>query len=271
MLDEAEIQETNVSAAFSAQSAIFDEIDEKNLIIQWMRAKVREHVLAYWKAGESILELNAGTGLDAIYFAQKGINVHATDNASGMLSELSNKVATLGLANKITVQQCSFSELSNLNKTGFNHIFSNFGGLNCTDKLNEVIESFYNLLKPGGTVTLVLMPPVCPWELMLALKGNFKVAFRRLKKGGAPSHLEGKYFMTHYYSSARVKKMFGRNYNVESIKGLGIAIPPPYLEDFPVKHPRIYKSLVSVENSISGLPVFRSCADHFIITMRKKA
>src|SRR6185312_15684819 len=115
MPEVVEIQEQNVSAAFSAQSKIFDEIDEKNPIIQWMRAKVRAHVLSFWKAGESVLELNAGTGLDAIYFAQHGMKVHATDNAEGMLKKLNNKVTHLGLTGKVTIQQCSFLELKKLN------------------------------------------------------------------------------------------------------------------------------------------------------------
>jgi len=271
MPEVVEIQEQNVSAAFSAQSKIFDEIDEKNPIIQWMRAKVRAHVLSFWKAGESVLELNAGTGLDAIYFAQHGMKVHATDNAEGMLKKLNNKVTHLGLTGKVTIQQCSFLELKKLNKAGFNHIFSNFGGLNCTDGLDKVIESFYDILKPGGTVTLVLMPPVCPWEMALALKGNFKVAFRRFKKGGALSHLEEKYFMTYYYSPSKVKKMFGKRYSTESLKALGAVVPPPYLEDFPKKHPRLFKSLQSIENNIESIPPFRSWADHYIITMRKRA
>lgn len=269
MHSEVLLQEQNVSDAFSQQSIVFDEIDKQNPIIQWMRGKVREHVLSFWKKGDRILELNAGTGLDAIFFAEKGFNVYATDNAQGMLNVLNGKIDQLSLSSKISTQQCSFSELSMINQTGVDHIFSNFGGLNCTDKLDEVINSFNRLLKPGGTVTLVLMPKVCPWELMLALKGNFKVAFRRFKRGGAPSHLEGQNFITYYYSTSQVKKMFGKVYSVMSIKGLGVAVPPPYLERFPINHPHLFRGLLSIENILADLPPFRSWADHFIITVRK--
>ncbi len=64
-------------------------------------------------------------------------------------------------------------------------IFSNFAGLNCTGKLDQVLLSFDPLLKPGGLVTLVLLPPFCVWETALVLKGKFKTAFRRFfsKKG----------------------------------------------------------------------------------------
>jgi ubiquinone/menaquinone biosynthesis C-methylase UbiE len=262
-------QEENVSEAFSKQSFGFDEADNQNIILQWMRSRVREHVLGFWKPGEHILEINAGTGLDAIYFAQKGFYVHATDNAPGMLNALDKKVEDLHLEDKITTQRCSFLELEKLNAGKFGHLFSNFGGLNCTDKLEDVIHSFDALLKPGGTVTLVIMPPICPWELLYLFKGNFKLAFRRWKKNGTPSHLEGVNFTSWYYNPSAVQKMFGENYSIVSIKGLGITVPPPFLESFPIKHPKLFQKLVTIEKSISTKIPFHSWADHFIISAKK--
>jgi len=262
-------QEAKVSEAFSRQSTCFDEADNQNPILQWMRFRVREHVLGIWKPRERILEMNAGTGLDAIFFAEKDFYIHATDNSPGMLTVLNKKIIEMHLENRITTQRCSFLEIGKVNSGKFDHIFSNFGGLNCTDKLEDVIKGFTPLLKPGGTVTLVIMPPVCPWELLHLFKGNLKLAFRRLKKNGAPSHLEGINFTTWYYSSAGVTKMFGGNYAVFSVKGLGIVVPPPFLEHFPIKHPKIFKRLTVIENGISDKTPFRSWADHFIISAKK--
>jgi ubiquinone/menaquinone biosynthesis C-methylase UbiE len=262
-------QEERVSEAFSKQSPGFDEADTKNPILQWMRSRVREHVLGFWKPGEHILELNAGTGLDAIFFGEKGFYTHATDNAPGMLSVLDKRIKELHLEDKITTQRCSFMNLGELNAGKFDHIFSNFGGLNCTDKLEDVISSFSILLKPGGTVTLVIMPPFCPWEFLYLFKGNFKLAFRRWKKSGAPSHLEGVNFTTWYYSTSDLERMFGKNYSIFSVIGLGVIVPPPFLEKFPEKYPKIFKRLTSFENGISAKAPFHSWADHFIISAKK--
>ena len=265
------IQQQIVNAAFSKQSIVFDDLEKGNLIIQWMRKRVRQHALSLWEPGEHILELNAGTGLDAIFFAQKGFYVHATDNAEGMISQLKSKVTELKLDDKVTVEKCSFLELDKLQQKEFDHIFSNFGGLNCTDRLADVIVSFNGLLKPGGTATLVIMPPVCPWELLLALKGNFKVAFRRLKKGGAPSNVEGISFNSYYYSPAKVFQMFGKNYKALAIEGLCSVVPPPYLEKFPNRYPTVFKGLTLLESSIADVWPFTAWADHFIISMQKHA
>ena len=74
-------QEAQVNAAFSRQSPGFDALEEHNVIIHRIRTRVRTHVLTLLKPGASILELNAGTGIDSLFFAQQGFTVHATDNA----------------------------------------------------------------------------------------------------------------------------------------------------------------------------------------------
>lgn len=78
----------NVSAAFSRQSSSFDDIEENNEILQWMRMQIHAHCSRHFKPGDHILELNCGTGIDAVFFAEQGMKVHATDLSDGMLGEL---------------------------------------------------------------------------------------------------------------------------------------------------------------------------------------
>lgn len=262
-------QELSTNKAFSNQSKIFDELDKQNPILQWMRTQIRAHVLTVVKPTNTLLELNAGTGLDAVFFANNGINVVATDNAAGMITEIKKKIIATNLAKNLTVQNCSFNDLSTLKTQTFDAIFSNFGGLNCAENLDNVIKQFDDLLTQNGTATLVIMPPVCPWEIALALKGNFKIAFRRFKKQGAISHLEGVYFNTNYYTPNYVRKAFGKKYKMIALIGLGIISPPPYLENFAIKYPKIYTILTSIDNKINKIPLIRSCGDHYLITMQK--
>src|SRR5438067_1743932 len=74
-----EIQESIIEQAFSRQSVVFDEIYSGNAIIQYKRERVRSHVMSYAKPGNRMLELNSGTGEDAIFFAENKLLVHATD------------------------------------------------------------------------------------------------------------------------------------------------------------------------------------------------
>ena len=114
------------------------------------------------------------------------------------------------------------------------------------------------------------MPPVCPCEILLALKGNFKTAFRRFKKNGAESHLEGIHFNSYYFSANKLISYFGKSYRKLELRGLASLVPPPYLEKFPVKHPTLFKTLSRLDEKCNRYFPFNRWADHFILTMQLK-
>jgi 2-polyprenyl-3-methyl-5-hydroxy-6-metoxy-1,4-benzoquinol methylase len=221
----------------------------------------------------SILELNAGTGIDAAYFAGKGYRVHATDIAEGMQEQLREKMRRQGLSDKVSTELCSFTALDTLRQRGpYDLIFSNFAGLNCTGELDKVLRSFAPLVKSGGQVTLVILPGFCLWETLLFLRGRWRTAFRRLISGskGTQSHVEGHYFRCWYYSPAYVIRNLGREYELLSVEGLCTLVPPSYIEGFAEKHPMAYRVLRVLENKWKGRWPWKVVGDYYIISLRKK-
>jgi len=265
--------EEQVAAAFSKQARGFDDNDAGNTIISYKRNRVREHVLRYLPAAGSILELNAGTGTDAVWFAERGYRVHATDIAEGMQATLMEKVQVRGMGARVTTELCSFTGLDTLRERGpYDLIYSNFAGLNCTGELDGVLRSFSPLLKPGGQVSLVILPGFCLWETLMALKGKFRTAFRRPLSGhrGARSHVERHYFRCWYYSPAYVIRNLGREYELLSLEGLCTLVPPSYIEGFAERHPMAYRMLRVLENKWKGRWPWKVVGDYYIISLRKK-
>lgn len=258
-----------VSDAFSRQSPEFDNIYNGNYTTLWMRERVRQEVLKHISPGARMLELNCGTGIDSLFFAGKGFEVVSTDNADGMLNQLRDKIKRDNLQN-IETAKCSFNNLQKLGKGKFDYVFSNFGGLNCTDKLYEVLAGIDAVLQPGGYFSLVIMPRVCPWEMLMVFKGYFKTAFRRFKRNGTDAHLEGVHFTCYYYNPAYVIQHAGAGYEPVSVKGLCITVPPPFIEQFKEKHPRTFRLLERIENMLWTKRPFNQWCDHYVITMRKK-
>jgi ubiquinone/menaquinone biosynthesis C-methylase UbiE len=266
------VNEQAAEKAFTKQSAIFDELYSTNLIIQYKRQRVRDHVQQWLKPNSKILELNAGTGEDAIWFAQNGHTVHATDISKGMQEKLVEKVWQNKLESKITNELCSFTELQNLNnKRPYDLIFSNFAGLNCTDELDKVLLSFTPLLKANGIITLVILPKFCLWETMMFFKGDFKTAFRRFfSSKGVKAKIEDEYFTCWYYNPSYVIKNMKDSYTVLSVEGLCTLVPPSYLENFPQKRSSFFNWLKNKEDKWKDKWPWRSIGDYYIISLRKK-
>ena len=147
-------------------------------------------------------------------------------------------------------------------------MISNFGGLNCISDLEPVAEQLKHLLHPNGTVTLVIMPAVCPWEILHALKGNFSFAFRRLKKNGTVAQINGNNFLTYYHSPAATLKMFGDDFKMLKLEGMAPFSPPPFMAAFSQRHPRLQNFLEVLDNLLSNHPPFNRWADHYILTLQ---
>lgn len=259
----------NVDAAFSRQSLHFDEDDFSNPILQAWRQRVYTHVDQFLKPHSKILELNCGTGIDAIRLASQGHTIHATDISGGMLSQLKQKISLQSLQNKITVEQLPFDQLDKLNGK-FDYVFSNFGGLNCIDDLKKVTMHLPPLLNQEAFVTWVIMPRITPWEWTWALKAKFKDAFRRFTKDGVNAHLEGEFFKTHYFSLSEIRESFGAQFQLIRSEALGVFSPPPAAMSFVKRFPFLSDTLNGIDQSLANVFPFNRWGDHTIVTFQKR-
>lgn len=260
-----------VAEAFSRQSAIFDEIYSVNKIVQYKRERVRHHLKQYISPGSTILELNSGTGEDAIWLSQQGCKVHATDISAGMQEVFRAKIKHNGNQN-ISYELCSFTQLEDLQLRGpYDMIFSNFAGLNCTGELDKVLDSFTPLLKLGGVITLVLLPKFCLWEFLLIFKGKFKTATRRLfSRKGRGARIEETYFKCWYYNASYIAKYLGGQFDLLQVEGLCTIVPPSYIENFGSKYPKTFEFLKRKEDKFKSAWPWKAIGDYYIISLQKK-
>jgi ubiquinone/menaquinone biosynthesis C-methylase UbiE len=257
-----------VAEAFSRTAEKYDSFASDHPNQTRMRQKVYSHVQRFVPAGSRILELNAGTGTDAVELAQRGYRIHATDIAPGMLDRLRDKVQTLDLGEKITYQQCSFTELNKIHGATYDAIFSDLGGLNCIADLSPVIAQLANVLRPNGIVTWVLMPPVCLWEMAEIFRGHPRLAFRRFTPRGTRAHLEGLHFTVYYFTPEKVLQWFGQQYRCLAIEGLSVITPTAESKNFAKRYPRLYRTLGWIDDRLASRRPWRGWGDFFIITMQ---
>lgn len=256
-----------VADAFSRKAIVYDAFGEGHAHLTRMRHKVYDHISHLHPKGSYLLELNAGTGFDAVQLLQRGYRIHATDLADGMINQIQQKIETYQLQEQLTAQQCSFTQLDQVTAGPFDGVYSNFGGLNCIPDLKAVTQHLPRLLKPNGLVTWVIMPPICPWELTLTLKDP-RVGTRRLRPKGVTAHVEGVHFTTTYFTVNQTKRAFGSQFTQARLEGLSIVTPTADNDRFANEHPRLYKKLTQLDDWLAHKRPFNRIGDFFILSMR---
>ncbi|RPJ27782.1 MAG: methyltransferase domain-containing protein [Chloroflexi bacterium] len=257
-----------IAEAFSRTAEKYDSFAEDHPHLTRMRNKVYAHVMRHIPSGARILELNAGTGTDAVQLAQRGYFVHATDIAPGMLTRLREKVDMLGLHERVTMEARSFLSLEEVQGAPFDAVFSDLGGLNCIPDLTPVIRQLPKILKPGGIVTWVLMPHVCLWEMAEVFRGNFSLAFRRFARGRVRANLEGLNFDIYYFSPRQVVQWFRDGFELLALDGLSVLTPTAESKNFARWHPNLYSALSWLDDKLSPRWPWHGWGDFYILTMR---
>jgi ubiquinone/menaquinone biosynthesis C-methylase UbiE len=218
---------------------------------------------------KTILEINCGTGEDAIWLAEQKIEVMATDISSTMIEIAKSK----SVLENLTFIQTDINQIDNdFSAKNFDLIFSNFGGLNCLSlsEMSAFLKNSAQILSPKGHLVLVIMPKSTLWELCYFLfKLDFKNAFRRKKKY-AIANVNGEKVTTYYYNPKDIVNLANTNFVVKQINPIGFFVPPSYLEPFFKNKPKMISDLSELEQKIKNRSWLSKYADHYIIVLEKK-
>jgi ubiquinone/menaquinone biosynthesis C-methylase UbiE len=239
----------------------------------------RKHVWHYLEKimvelnGLDILELNCGTGEDAVLFSEKGFNIVATDVSEEMLKVTQEKVQQYSMQNKISSQYLDLDSFDDsLFEKKFDLVFSNFGGLNCINpqSLKKLLDKLPAILAPGGRFVAIVMPKFCLWESMYFFaKFQFGNAFRRWTTKSVDANLQGMLVKTWYFRPSQVKA-WADQFSVINMKPIGIALPPSFLQSYFAKRRRLLVRLNMLEKRFGNWSSLSGMADHYLIDLKLK-
>lgn len=265
-----------MAAPFDHIATTYDSMFTRTAIGQLQRKhvwKYLEKVLPSLE-GLEMLELNCGTGEDAIMFSDRGFNIVATDVSVEMLKVTQQKAEKYSMQNRISSQ---YLDLESIGETLFDKkfdlIFSNFGGLNCIspDALQRLLEKIPSLLNPNGRFIAVIMPKFCLWEsLYYFAKFKFGRMFRRCTSGEVIANLHGTTLRTWYYSPSQIRKWSCAAFKPVRTLPVGIALPPSYLDNYFVRRKKFLLRLHNLEKKINQHSIYSGMADHYIIDLQLK-
>jgi ubiquinone/menaquinone biosynthesis C-methylase UbiE len=217
-----------------------------------------------------ILEVNCGTGVDALRLASLGHHIRATDASKAMIDRARKK--SRPVEGSVYFETAHFLELDqHFPAQSFDLVFSNFGGLNCNAPADtrRIATAFSKLLKPEGRLFLVYMTRNCAWErLYFYYKKSPRQAYRRRQRPLEVA-LHGRSIPVWYYPQRELKQLYAPHFRMEKIYPIGLGVPPSFLEHFFHRHPRLLRILEKADQYLAFSPL-ASYADHQALVFRKK-
>ncbi len=259
-------------APFDHVAETYDAVFTHSLIGRAQRNAVWKELDRCFHPGQRILELNCGTGVDAVHLAERGVEVLACDVAPRMVQVARQRLSGLRAGARVDLRVLGTEQIASLAAEGpFDGAFSDFGGLNCVRDLSAVARSLARLLAPGATALLCMAGHAVAWEILWYLgKGNPRKALRRFRRGGAVGRLaEGVTVEVHYPSARALARLFAPEFRLLRIKGIGVTVPPSYVEPLARRFPKVLKTLAGIDCLLSGVPGIRALADHLLLEFQR--
>jgi ubiquinone/menaquinone biosynthesis C-methylase UbiE len=257
-------------AAFDSIAEQYDDIFTYSMIGRAQRQVVWSVLLQTFRAGDRVLELNCGTGEDALFLAKMGVSVYACDASQRMISVAAWRMANASRQAQVQLEVRPTEQIGELPAPGgFDGVFSNFSGLNCVDDLANVARQLAGMVKQGGRLVLCLSSRYCLWETGWYLAhGKAGHAFRRWK-GRAIGSLGDFKVYVQYPTMRDIRRLFGPEFICRSCRAVGLAVPPSYVEHLARRFPRMLHRLEALDRKIAAFPGCRVLGDHMLLVLER--
>ncbi|HEX3966946.1 MAG TPA: class I SAM-dependent methyltransferase, partial [Edaphobacter sp.] len=260
------IAQLQAALVFDQMAPEYDDVFTNSRIGRAQRDVVWSAMTQIFQSGNHILELNCGTGEDALFLARNSISVTACDASEQMIRIASSRMRAEAPNAPVQFNLLPTERLRDLQPTtAFDGAFSNFSGLNCVSDLRRTAEDLALLLPSGAPLLLCVSTRFCVWEMLWFLAhGKFRKAFRRCS--GSTTAKIGEFTVDVYYPTLRrLQQLFAPTFVIRSCRGIGVTVPPSYVEPWIRNRPELLNCLRSIDTIISSLPGLRVLGDHMLV------
>lgn len=260
-----------VSHAFDQIAEAYDQLFTRSVIGRAQRAAVW-HVLAKtFRPGERVLELNCGTGEDALFLGRRGVSVEACDASPAMIEVARKRAAAEAAGLPVRFQTCRTEDIANLNlkSHSLEGVLSNFSGLNCVADLRSVARRLAPILTMGARLVFCLSTRFCISEILwFSSHLKFRKALRRVS-GKATARIGSADLTVRYPTVSQMRRAFAPWFRLNLICAVGLCVPPSYLEHWAATHQQMIGKLSAADRILAPLPVLRTLGDHVLLRFER--
>ncbi len=226
--------------ARTAYDAIAAEYDDRVAPSSWVRERLWERLDEIFPPGSRVLDATAGTGLDALHLAERGVRVTACDISPGMLARLAVRVPS------VRSVLADLERLDEVELAGpFDGVISTFAGLNTVPDLAGFRRGAARLVRPGGV-------------LFLHALGRWRKGFRRM----LTVRIAGVNVPHRLWTPGELSRLLAGDFSVSRLCGQGIVRP--------VDDPGPSARRDRWERALSALPVARALGTFFTLELIRR-
>jgi SAM-dependent methyltransferase len=236
---------------------------------EWVRRELWSHYERLFKPGDRVLDVGCGTGIDAIFLAQRGVTVVGIDVSSGMIAELRSKVERLGLEGRIAASVGDLDALEDWPARSLDGIVSAFAGLNTSPDLRPFAVNAARALRPNGRLLIHCLNRQGVWEWLALVRRRYWRAAKRLGKQDQRVFWVGGLALVHYayLPGEMYERFFSDRFRLREAYGLS-AIRPPNVRRLP---PAVQARLGEVERRVRKRRPFLNWGRFFVLEMEPRA
>lgn len=246
----------SAATIFDRFALTYDQTWTNSPVGRLQRDAVWRNLGGLFKPGDHVLDLGCGTGEDSLWLMRRAVEVTAIDASPRMVQAARER--------GVNAQVMRIEDLRRM-AMRFDGAISNFGPLNCLESFDEFRAALTRIIRPGGKVALCLIGRFCLWEtLVYAAQGRFAKAARRWS-GLHESPSVG--FTVAYPSVKALRRAMGREFTLEKVMGIGIAVPPSFVRWIPRP---VLKIFAAIDRRIERVPVVRGLSDHRLLIFSRR-
>src|SRR2546425_10494320 len=270
----------HLERGFDDLAPTYDKDIAANEVTIRMRKIFRKALLEAFHPGRRVIEIGCGTGIDALWLAEQGLEVVATDISQGMVDRVAEKARAMALGSKLICRKLAAKDVGLLGQEfgfeSFDGAYSHAGALNMEPELARVPAQLRPLLRESSPFVCSVINRTSLFEVVFYLSVlRPRKAFRRL---GDPvpipisrsGPLKGYVVPSRFYTPRETRRLFEENFVLEKLQAMELFLPPANLTgEYSFLKP-IFRPLEALENQLSTTYPWNEWGHHTIFTFRSR-
>ncbi len=255
-----------VAAAYDALAADYNREIHPD---QWMRKVLWRRYNRLFRAGDRVLDVACGTGLDMLYLARRGARMTGIDVSARMIAELESEAERQGLRERMQLHVADVAELTNWPGNYFHGILSAFAGLNTVHDLRGFAADAARLLLPRGRMVVHMLTPGCLWERRQRSRQEGSTAAEEYFRRRMRTVVVANHPIRHriVFPGEAYRRYFEPHFHLRRCYGLGFLLPRRTMGRLPAAVARLVGGSEAV---LGSLDPFRSRSRYLVLELESR-